>query len=166
VGNRATEVERSHGDGCACTRCTGTQPGNDLAITHGAYSRLRLQPRAELLRDELAALVPFGCEADAPLLDLASFTLAQVERAALVLAIEQAEVARAAEEGAEPPARLDRLAADSRAWTKLAARLLDQLGLSPTARGRLAGDLATAERTLTAKALRAQYGTEGGGVGG
>ena len=133
--------------------------GNAAAVRHSAYSLLRLAPRAEELRGQLAELVPFGTDADLPLVDLCAITLAQVERASLVLAIEQAEVERAAESGAPQPNRYDRLAADARAWVKTGARLLDQLGLSPTARGRLAGDLASAERTLTARALREQYGT-------
>jgi hypothetical protein len=132
--------------------------GNGAAVTHGAYSPLRLQPRAEDLREQLAPLVPFATAADAPLVDLLSFTMAQVERAALVLAIEQAESQRAVEQGLPPSPRLDRLAADSRAWVKTGAKLLDQLGLSPTSRARLAGDLAGAEKTLTARALREQYG--------
>jgi hypothetical protein len=155
-----TEVATRHGEDCGCTRCEGFQPGHELSVRHAAYSKLRLQPRAEDLRRQLAPLVPFHTEADAPLVDLVSFTLAQVERAALVLAIEQAESVRAVEEGRPPSPRLDRLAADSRAWVKTAARLLDQLGLSPTARARLAGDLAGAERTLTAAALREQYGAD------
>ena len=157
----AAVAEISHGPECSCVRCRGFGPENDVATSHGCYSPLRLQARAGQLREELAPLVPFGTAADGPLLDLAAFALAQIERAALVLAVEQARVAQAFEEGGEMPARLDRLAADSRAWTKTAARLLDQLGLSPTSRARLAGDLATAERTLTARALRDQYGAAG-----
>lgn len=147
-----------HGEQCGCTRCSGFVEGNDVAVRHGAYSPLKLQPRADDLRDQLAPLVPFMLPAYAPLVDLAAFTLAQVERAAIVLALEQAESARAVREGRDPSPRLDRLAADSRAWVKTAAKLLDQLGLSPPAMARLAGDLAGAEKTLTARALREQYG--------
>lgn len=123
--------------------------GHDLSVRHEAYSRLRLQPRAETLRDELAGLVPFGCEADLPLLDLVSFTLAQVERAALVLALEQERLMRAVDAGEDAPQRLDRLAADSRAWVKTAARLLDALGLSPTSRARLGVDVANVRRSMS-----------------
>jgi hypothetical protein len=56
----------------------------------------------------------------------------------LVLAIEQAESAR----DGKPSPRLDRLSQDSRGWMKSAARLLEMLGMSPTSRARLAGDLA------------------------
>jgi hypothetical protein len=150
-------VEIEHPTDCPCQRCRGFEASNDLAVRHGVYSLMRLQPRAAELRDEIAPLVPFGTAADGALLDLLSFTLAQVERAGLVLAVEQARVAQAFQDGDPPAERLDRLAADSRAWVKTAARLLDQLGLSPTSRARLAGDLAGAEKTLTAKALRDRY---------
>ena len=31
-----SEAETTHGDGCACTRCVGFQPGNGVAVRHGA----------------------------------------------------------------------------------------------------------------------------------
>lgn len=145
---------RIHGDDCSCTRCAGFQRGNGHALTHGCYSPLRLQPRAREIREGIAPLVPFAAESDAPLLDLASTTLAQVERAALVLAWEQA---RAAQEGEPPSERLDRLSKDTRLWIAAAGRLLDQLGLSPTSRARLAGDLAIVQRAATAQSLRERY---------
>lgn len=144
-----------HADGCGCARCTGFIGGNEFALKHGAYAVLRLQPRAKQLRDDLAALVPFGGESDAPILDLAGIVLAQVERAGIVLAVEQAEQATS---GAQQVDRLERLSKDCRAWIGTAGRLLDQLGLSPTSRARLAGDLATVSRTVTAQDLRQRYG--------
>lgn len=147
-----------HGGDCSCTRCLGFQAGNVAAVKHGSYGRLRQQQRAEQLRSEIEPLVPFRTVADGPIIDLLSFTLAQVERAGLVLAVEQAQVAKAHAAGQPPPERLDRLAADARSWVRTAARLLDQLAMTPLSRARLAGDLAVAERTLTAQALRAEYG--------
>jgi DNA-binding SARP family transcriptional activator len=134
------------------------RPGNEVSVRHGAYAVLRLQPRAEEVRDEIAGLVPFASDADGAILDLLSITLAQVERAGIVLAYEQSQSARSVENGEEPSPRLDRLAADTRAWVNTAAKLLDQLGMSPTARVRLAGDLAGAQRALTAASLREHYG--------
>lgn len=150
----------AHGEDCGCTRCAGVQPGNGLAERHGCYSGLRLQPRAKTLRAEVEALVPFGTTADAPMIDLLALTLAQAERAGLALAVEQAQSAAATTIGDPPSPRLDRLAQDARGWVNTATKLLDALGLSPTSRARLAGDLAGAERTLTARALRARYGAD------
>ena len=151
-----------HGEGCTCQRCTGFLPANRAAegkanaLSHGCYSLLRLQPRAQALREEIAPLVPFGSEADGPLLDVLAMTLAQVERAGLVLAIEQQESG-----DGRPSKRVDRLSQDARSWANTAAKILDQLAMSPAARGRLAGDLAGAQRSLTAQALREKYGATG-----
>jgi hypothetical protein len=146
-----------HGDGCGCQRCRGfTQGEPGPAVRHGAYSRLSLQPRARALREELSGLVPLGADADAPAIDLLALTLAQVERAGVVLAVEQARSQEAMRRGDPPPERLDRLAADCRSWTNTAARLLDQLGLTPTSRARLAGDLAAASREAGLAQLAAE----------
>jgi hypothetical protein len=157
-------VERGHGPGCSCERCRGFQQGNAHAVRHGAYSKLRLAPRAEQLAGELVELVPFVSEADGPMLDLLSITLAQVERAQLVLAVKQANLASGPvadgpreERGTE---RHDRLAADLRGWIGTSMRLCDALGLTPTSRARLAGDLAHA----TAEAALANLRAEGGEI--
>ncbi len=149
-------VERLHGDDCACTKCLGFQPKNVAALRHGSYSRTKLAPRAEQLCDEYMALIPFGSEADRPIVSLLAMAMAQAERAGLVLTIEQAESSRTG----VPSDRLDRLSADMRGWINTAARLLDQIGMSPTSRARLAGDLAGVERALTAQSLREKYVAE------
>lgn len=149
-------VERLHGADCGCVRCVGFQPGHELTLKHGAYSKLKLAPRAEQLCDEYMALVPFGSEADRPIVSLLAMAMAQAERAGLVLTIEQAESAKT---GVSSD-RLDRLSSDMRGWINTAARLLDQLGMSPTSRARLAGDLAGAQRALTAQSLREKYAAE------
>ena len=161
-------IASEHGPGCTlgddgepCVRCAGFQPGNALALTHGSYARLRLQPRATALREELAQLVPFGTETDGPAIDLLAITLTQVERAGLVLAVEQAENAARLSVGAPPSDRLDRLAADARAWVKTAAKLLDQLGMTPLARARLGLDVANTRRSLSLIELHAAAALDG-----
>ena len=37
---------RAHGPGCDCHRCLGAQPGNTLALRHGATSERQIQPVA------------------------------------------------------------------------------------------------------------------------
>jgi hypothetical protein len=124
-------------------------PGNTLGETHGCYSPMRLQARADEFYVQLAPHVPIHTQADGPVLSLACFSLAQVERAGLVLAVEQARVVHAADEGEPPAPRFDRLAADARAWVKTASRLLDQLGMSPTSRARLGLDISATQRSLS-----------------
>jgi hypothetical protein len=151
-----------HGPSCPCPRCTGFQPGNRYAdgnqnnLQHGAYSRLSLQPRAKKLRDELASLIPLGTDSDAPALDLLALVLAQTERAGLALAVEQAESSARVQVGEPASPRLDRLAQDCRGWINTATRLLDALGMTPTSRARLAGDLAVASRDAGLARLAAE----------
>lgn len=145
-----------HGDGCGCVRCRGFEPGNQLATRHGCYSRLTLQPRAKTLREELGGLVPLASESDLPMLDLLAVTMAQVERAALHLAVVQAEDAARRELGDPPSDRAERLASDTRAWIGRAQSLMESLGLSPTSRAKLAGDLAAASREAGLARLAAE----------
>jgi hypothetical protein len=35
-----------HGPGCGCTKCVGFEPGNELAVTHGATSEAHIRPLA------------------------------------------------------------------------------------------------------------------------
>lgn len=142
-----------HGDGCGCSRCIGFMPENTVAVTHGAYAKLALAPRADELRVQLLPLVPFATESDGPAVELLAVTLAQLERAGLALSEGQADGAQGQ----------DRLGQDLRAWIRTADRPLDRLGMTPTGRGRLAGDLAGAQRALTAASLRQVYGADADG---
>jgi hypothetical protein len=125
--------------------------GNQLAVTHGCYSVLRLRGRAEKIRGEIEPLLPLPSPADGPMLDVFAFLLAQVERASMVLGAAQLEEGEAIADGRRVPKelRMDlaRLAADARGWANSAARLADQLGLTPTSRARLGLDVV---RTRTA----------------
>jgi hypothetical protein len=121
------------------------------ALRHGAYSVLRLRGRAEKIRAEIEQLVPLLSQSDGPMLDTLAFLLAQVERSAAILGHAQLEEAQAIADG-RPVSKalrsdLSRLAQDARGWANSAARLADQLGLTPTSRARLGLDVV---RTRTA----------------
>ena len=151
----------THGENCGCTRCMSFQPGNTIGETHGAYSVVRLAPRAAELRKELAAHVPLVTDGDAAAIDLASMCLTQLERAHIFLSHQQAVVRRAEEAGedtGEGIVVVERLMKDMHRWTNVSLRCLDALGLTPTARGRLGADMVQVEKALTAASFRERYG--------
>lgn len=131
-----------HPDGCECQRCAGFQPGNDRALVHGARASVeRLLPEAEELADQLVPLVPAYAESDRPAVLLLALTLRRIARAeAHLTAREEAE--------GETPENVLPLQANVRQWTNVAGRLLDALGMTPTARARLGLDLARGASVL------------------
>lgn len=143
------ETTPAHRAGCTCNRCAG------FPVKHGCYSKLALSSRAKSLRDEVAELVPVQSEADGPAVDLLAGVLAQVERALLVLAVQQIEATNAAGVRAAPPAGLDRLAQDARGWIASATKLLDALGMTPLSRAKLGLSVAQTQRTLNVVELHA-----------
>lgn len=128
------------------------QPGP--ALRHGAYSLLRLAPRAREIRDELEELLPLRSPTDAPTVDLLAMTLAQLERAFLHLGVVQADEAEALRDGRkvdkQTAAALSRLQADARGWVGRAERLLDDLGLTPRSRVGLGLQLAQTKSAVEA----------------
>lgn len=120
--------------------------GNEMAVTHGAYARLKLAPRAVKIADGLREVVPASSTADGVTIDALSLVLAQLERAHLVLAtLQTREVERVQSGGRLESGERDdlrRLAQDARAWANVALRYLETLGLSPTSRARLGVDVA------------------------
>jgi hypothetical protein len=128
----------THGARCQCTRCTGFQPGHDLSTKHGAYAEIKLGPRVNELAVDLRVLIPAYSPSDEPALRLLAMTLARLERAETAL------------EAAEPE-DLGRLRQDALGWANAARRLLNDLGMTPTARARLGLDLTRAK----GEALRA-----------
>lgn len=118
----------AHGPECACTRCTGFQAGHELSVRHGAYAVVQLGPRVAELSAELAELVPGYSGSDAVAVRLLALSLVRLERAEAALA--DAE-----------PGDLARLRVDSLGWANSARRLLNDLGMTPTARARLGVDL-------------------------
>jgi hypothetical protein len=126
------------------------EPGNDLAVTHGAYSRLRISegsgPIAETLREQVEA----GIEGDEAAIEIAAYTIRQLQLSA-------AELERVARGESQKTSRVEllRLSEDSRGWTRTALEALDRLGLTPAGRVRL--DLAVA-RTRAADRSRIELG--------
>jgi len=106
------------------------EPGNDRAVTHGAYSAARLEPRVQALTGELRTVVPGYQPADDAVITMLALLLAQLEQVNAWLADHGLfkNVAR----GELQPV----LAAQGK-WINTASRLCDQLALTPTARARL-----------------------------
>lgn len=138
------EVERrpiAHGDGCACTRCVGFEPGNTLGRRHGAYSRLALAARAAEHAAAIRELVPAMGDGD--------------EYAVAGLAMIAARVERVSEaldrlDGDDPLAQYrddvgEKLRQDARAWLRVGLRYCEALGLTPATRARLGLTLAEAQ---------------------
>ena len=159
----AALTEQRHGSDCGCARCIGFPTGNTLAERHGAYADpSRFVGRVQELADAYRPHLPAWSPADEPLLKLFALTVIRTERAAAAIAeLDQGTGSRELGGYLVPEyEKLGRLRQDLRSWIALAARLADQLGMSPTSRARLAGDLAVAQRTLTARSLREQYGAD------
>lgn len=117
--------------------------GNGAALRHGAYSPLRLAPRADEIATELREIVPARTDADEPTVRLLALTLAQVEAASGYVAERGIVDAKG-----KPQPILRHLGT----MTNTAARLCDRLGLTPTARAALGLDLVRAGETLDALA--------------
>jgi len=100
------------------------QPGHDLSLRHGAYADVHLGGRVEELADAIRPLVPGYSEAD------------EVVLRVLCLALARLEASSAAVEGASTE-QLARLRSDERGWANSIRRLVNDLGMTPTARARL-----------------------------
>jgi hypothetical protein len=101
-------------------------------LRHGAYATVRLGPRVAELADEIRELVPSYGPSDEPALRLLCLCLARLERAEEAL-----ETAK--------PEDFGRLRQDALGWANAARRLLNDLAMTPTARGRLGLDLTRAK---------------------
>lgn len=112
------------------------RPGESSpAVTHGCYA-LAIPSRARELADDLRALLPAHSAADDPTVALAATVLSRIEAANLWLD-EYGIFANA--KGAPQPI-LKALST----WENTAARLLDRLGMTPTARATLGLHIARA----------------------
>lgn len=147
---------------------TPVGPGNALAVRHGAYSLLRLAPRAEELASQLREVVPVASPADAAAVEALAVILAQVERASAVLGRAQAVEVERVTQGRRLTRierhELARLSQDLRGWLLAAHRYFDSLGLTPTARARLGLDLVRAEDALSRLAEEGQAVLRGRGA--
>jgi hypothetical protein len=122
------------------------EPGNTRALTHGVTATLHLAPRTEAIAADLTARVPAYSESDQPTVWLLAGVLAQIESGRDYLA----EHGMLDGKGKPRPVM--------NVLTTLqnsAARLCDQLGLSPTSRARLGVDLAKGA-DLAAELAKAQ----------
>lgn len=123
-----------HAPECECVRCSGFAPGNGVALIHGANASVaKLLPEAEPLAEQLAPLVPAFTESDRPLVLLLALTFRRIARAEAYLS---------ASEEASDADRAEKLARELRGWVNSSVRIMDSLGMSPTARARLGLDLA------------------------
>lgn len=137
-------------------------PGNDLAVKHGAYAKLKLAPRAAELADELREVVPVYSPADEPAIAALAMVLAQLELATLVLSnVQTCEIDRVREgrpETKRDSDELRRLRADAVAWANAARRYLNDLGLTPTSRVSLGLSIAQARGAALRAHLAERYG--------
>jgi hypothetical protein len=141
---------------------TPFERGNGAAVKHGAYSMMRLNPRAAQLADELRELCPSYASSDEPAIAVLGVALAQVEVANLVLSEATNRRVKRLREGKRETAserdELRRLTSDCRGWINSCRRLLGDLGLNPTSRAALARDLAAGARGgALAEYLEATY---------
>jgi hypothetical protein len=132
--------ELAHGPDCECVRCKGFEPGNAVAVKHGAYATLKLAPRAaeiaEYLREAMA-------ETYQPRFEIA------IQSAGPIGARYEAALLALVESDASQLAELDHRA---RGWARLWFSVLDKLGLAPLAHSKQGMNLAVgysaAQRTL------------------
>jgi hypothetical protein len=136
-----------HGDGCECVRCRGFEPANQLARRHGAYSELKLAPRAQELAVLIRERLPVFSPLDEFAVGLAALALARAEQGAAALAAADAA-------GGPRPERLEQ---DVRGWVGTARRLLADLGATPRSRAELARDLGVAASTQAARRQLEDY---------
>lgn len=148
----SASVERVHGDGCACTRCVGFLPGNELRTRHGAYAselRLSTNPRHAEIADGLRERLPIYAVADEPAVQLLSTALLRIEKASAALdEIDQHASGDLAAYIVGDAGKVQRLREDLRGWINTSMRLVDALGMTPTSRARLGLDLVRAEDAL------------------
>lgn len=124
------------------------EPGNGVALKHGAYATLRIVeesgPLVEILREQ----VPAGIEGDEACIEVCAYIFRQLQLSA-------AEFERVAIDPKRSRVEMLRLSEDSRGWTRQALEALDRLGLTPAGRVKL--DLAVA-RTRAADRSRIEIG--------
>jgi Phage terminase, small subunit len=136
-----------HGPDCSCTRCRGFEEGNgyrvgegnQLAVTHGAYSPAVLRAKVDELADEISSIVPASNEADQPTIRLLALALARIEAAHDWLQSQPHGLFRDGKGTPQP------ILKQLSTWENSAARLCDRLGLTPVSRASLGLDLVRTE---------------------
>lgn len=125
------------------------EPGR--ALTHGATADLSLAPRASELADYLREIVPSRAESDEPTIRLLALILARIETGNEWIAEHGIVTGKAGK--VQPVLKV------LSTWENSAARLCDQLGLTPTARARLGVD--RRKGAALEQHLRTNYGGKG-----
>jgi hypothetical protein len=122
---------------------------NSAATKHGAYSTLRVGPRAAELADEIREAMPLRSPADEATLRLLALALARVEAASAALdRVDQNSASELSPYMIESAPQLGRLREDLRSWLSTAAKLAASLGLTPVSRAKLGLNVAMTERAL------------------
>lgn len=105
--------------------------GNDRALTHGAYARLRLSEAAGETADVLRGDVPIVDDADEAAVQMLAYCLEQMKCAAKAL--------EDAANGTGRKGREDmlRLSQDARGWVNTGLNVAAALGMTPAARAKL-----------------------------
>jgi len=117
----------------------GAERGNTRAVTHGVHSPRVVAERAESIRTQLFELVPVRTDADTPAITLLSNQLARIS-----LVNDWLNEVGILDAKGEPRSVLGMLTR----WENSAAKMCDQLGLTPTARVRLGLDLSRVEPSM------------------
>lgn len=117
-------IDQDHGG-----QLLDTPEGNTYGQKHGVWSHRLVQPRADKLADELRAVVPGATPADETAIRLLALILARIETVTSWLDSK----GLFKDKRGNPQPILSQLSK----WETTAARLCDQLGLTPTARARL-----------------------------
>jgi phage terminase small subunit len=132
---------------------TSFKPGNQVGMRHGANGVIALQPRAAELADGLREVVPTYCASDEYMVRSLALVLARIERATAWL--DEHDIFSDKSGNMQPVLRM------LSTWENTAARLCDQLGLSPASRARLGLDLSRTNEALR-QHLDENYGGDGG----
>jgi hypothetical protein len=149
----------THDESCSCHRCLAFQPGNALALKHGAYAVVEIQGRAREVEESLVAALrseDLWRPSFAPTVAICAVTLVRVERAYAAIAQldDAAENPLAAYLGERAQA-VEKVREDLRRWTNTARQHLAELGLTPSALARIARDTGQGKAARASAAIRA-----------
>ena len=100
------------------------KPGNEAAVTHGAYATVKLGARVDELADLIRQYVPAYVPGDEVGLRLLCLGLARLEQSATAL------------ETVTAPDAMARLRQDERGWANTVRRYLNDFRLTPASRER------------------------------
>jgi hypothetical protein len=129
VAASSTAVEKTHGEGCPCTRCTG------FLTKHGAFSPATISPRASQIASAIADCVPARTDGDDLVIGVLAGVVARIERVYGWLDEQEHGIFTDAHGTPQPILKMLSV------WENSAQRLCDRLGLTPLSRAQLGLDL-------------------------